>query len=209
MRLKTIEDYKKKLKLTQKQRELIIGLILGDGHLETQNNGQTYRLKIEHSIKQKEYTDWLYRNFIEWVNQPPKSKIKNSFGKKIESYWFNTYSSGMFRFYGKQFYFGKKKMIPKIIKKLLTPLSLAVWFMDDGSFKSKFHKTYIIHSLGYDKKELQIVQRVLEEKFSIKVGIHKQNRENKYRLYVYSDSANKFKKLIEPYIIPEMKYKLG
>lgn len=47
----------KTLKLTQKQREIIMGLILEDGHLETRTNGKTYRL-VEHSIKQKDYVLW-------------------------------------------------------------------------------------------------------------------------------------------------------
>ena len=57
-----IESHKSKLKLTDRQREIIIGKLLGDGHLETQNKGKTYRLKIEHSIKQREHVDWLYSN---------------------------------------------------------------------------------------------------------------------------------------------------
>jgi len=60
MRLKEIEDYKKNLKLSSLQREIIVGLALGDGHLETLNEGKTYRLKVEHSLKQREYLDWLY-----------------------------------------------------------------------------------------------------------------------------------------------------
>jgi hypothetical protein len=51
----------KSLKLTQKQCEIITGLILGDGHLETRTNGKTYRLKVEHSIKQKDYASSLHK----------------------------------------------------------------------------------------------------------------------------------------------------
>jgi hypothetical protein len=56
MNIKEIEEIKKNLKLTKKQRGIIVGLLLGDGHLETQNNGKTYRLKVEHSLEQKDYT---------------------------------------------------------------------------------------------------------------------------------------------------------
>lgn len=201
-----MEDCRKILTITKKQRELIVGLLLGDGHLETQN-GRTYRLKIEHSIKQKDYVDWLYQCFFEWVNQPPKARIKDSFGKKIISYGFTTCSSGSFRFYAQQFYSDKKKIIPKMIGKLLSPLSLAIWFMDDGSRKSFDHHTYIIHALGYSKQELCLVKKALAEKFDISIGLHKQY--DKWRIYVYSDSAEKFRKLIEFYIVPLMRYKLS
>lgn len=206
MRLKKLEEYKQRLILTNKQRELIVGLLLGDGHLETQND-RTYRLKVEHSIKQKNYVDWLYQNFSEWIGQSPKARSKDSFGKKLISYGFTTYSSGSLRFYGQQFYFKGKKIIPKMIRKLLTPQALAIWFMDDGSWKSNRHKTYIIHSLGYDKQELMLAIKTLKEKFGINAGIHKQY--DKWRIYIYSDSAEKFKKLIEQYVIPSMRYKLS
>jgi len=40
---KEIENQKKRLKLTKRQKEILVGKILGDGHLETQDNGKTYR----------------------------------------------------------------------------------------------------------------------------------------------------------------------
>lgn len=206
MNSKELEAHKLRLRLTNTQREILVGLILGDGHLETRN-GRTYRLKVEHSIKQKEYVDWLYKNFVEWINQPPKARIKESFGKEVDAYGFTTYSSGTLRFYAQKFYFGKNKVLPKMIGKMLTPLSLAIWFMDDGSYKSDKHRTYIIHSLGYKKEELMFVVDAFKKKFGINAGLHKQY--HKWRIYIYSDSAAKFRELIEPYVIPEMRYKLG
>ena len=193
-----------KLKLNKRQRSIVVGKLLGDGHLETQNKGRTYHLKIEHSIKQKDYVDWLYSEFKNLVNQPPQ--IKKRLNSK-PSYWFTTYSLGTFRFYAQQFYVNGKKVIPKIIKKLLDPLALAVWFMDDGSFKSNKHHTYIFHTTGFSKKDLLIIKNALQEKFGINVRLHKQY--DKWRIYICSDSAQKFKDLISPYIIPSLKYKLG
>lgn len=207
MRSRTIEQHKKKLKINQKQRSIIIGMLLGDGHLETLNNGRTYRLRVEHSVKQKEYIKWLYEQFKDFVHQKPRIRIKKLKGKEFLSYCFVTYSIGSFRFYAQQFYADGKKIIPKIIKKLLDPLSLAIWFMDDGSWKSNQHRTYIIHALGYKKKELLLVKKAIEQRFGITTGVHKQY--NKWRLYICSDSAENFKNLIEPYVIPSMKYKLG
>ena len=151
MRLKKLEEYKKQLKFTNEQRELIVGLLLGDGHLETQNN-QTYRLKVEHSIKQKTMLIGCIKIFPNGLINCQKARIKDSFGKELTSYGFTTYSSGLLRFYAQQFYFGKKKVMPKMIGKLLSPKALAIWFMDDGSWKSDRHHTYIIHSLDYSKK---------------------------------------------------------
>lgn len=184
------------------QDSLIIGKILGDGHIETANN-KTFRLKIEHSIKQKEYVDWMYEKLKDFSSAPPKIKAKTP----NNSYWFNTRYSGNLRFYAQQFYKDDIKIIPKIIHKLITPLSLAIWFMDDGLFKSNRHKTFIIHSLGYKKNELKLIIKLLEDKFNIKSTLHKQY--DKWRIYIKSESADNFRNLIEPYIIDSMRYKLG
>jgi len=207
MRSIEIEKQVQNLVLTDSQRAIVVGLLLGDGHLETQNGGRTYRLKVEHGIAQKEYVDWLYGEFRDWIRTPPKERTKSSFGKPIVSYGFATYSSGALRFYAQQFYQERKKVIPKFIGKILDPQAIAIWFMDDGSWKSDKHRTYIIHTLGYSRVELELVQKVFAKKFGITVGIHSQY--NGLRLCIAAESAGTFKKLIEPYVIPSMKYKLG
>lgn len=209
MHSKIIEAHKANLKLDKLQREIIIGLMLGDGHLETQNQGRSYRLKIEYSERQKEYIDWLWSMFQSWSSKPPQLKIKRlKTGTIIKSFYFTTYSHGAFRFYAQQFYLmGLGKVIPKMIKKLLTPLNVAIWFMDDGSWKSDLHKTYIIHVDGYRKIDLTRIQNAFREKFGIETALHKQY--DNWRLYIKTQSANKFKSLIEPYVIPSMQYKLG
>lgn len=207
MNTKEIREYKKHLKLTKRQREILVGLLLGDGHLETLNDGRTYRLKIEHSIAQKDYVMWLYEEFKDWVRSRPRKRMRKDGGEQIG---FTTYSHESFRFYAQQFYTDHKKIIPKMIHKLLAPIGIAVWFMDDGSRKSNKHKTYIIHTLGFKKKELEIIQEALEEKFNIKTSLHKQK--GKYwRLYVLSESVRAFEGIIKPYIsqFSSMKYKLG
>lgn len=213
---KKIEEYKKSLKLTKRQREIIVGTLLGDGHLEALPNKRVYRLKIEHSIKQKEYVDWLWSEFKEWVSSPPRERTKmvtlpQGTRYKSASYGFTTYSHGALRFYAHQFYSKEgKKIIPKLIDRLFTPLSLAVWFMDDGSWKSNKHHTFIFHTFGYARAELERLALALKKRFSIMAGLHKQKKKY-WRVYVYSDSADHFRQIIEPYMrgIQSMSYKLG
>lgn len=206
MNTKEVREYKSNLKLTKEQREVLVGLLLGDGHLETQDNGRTYRLKVEHSISQKEYVDSLYELFQEWCPHGPTRRKRHIQFGTITSYGFYSYSSGSFRFYAQQFYQDRRRVIPSIIRKLLTPRSIAVWFMDDGSKKSKVHNTYIIHTHAFTKRELKIMCETLKKKFGIDAHIHRQY--SVYRLYIMAQSARKFRGLVEPYIIPSMQYKL-
>ena len=58
-------------------------------------------------------------------------------------------------------------MVPKLIHRWLTPLSIAVWFMDDGSIKSKNHQARIINTQGFTNKEVLGLIQILEDKFDV------------------------------------------
>lgn len=184
------------LKLSKQQREIAVGLMLGDGHLETQNCGRTYRLKVEHSMSQIDYVEWLYGCFKPLI--PGRIYRRLRHGRHTHC-GFRTYSLGTFRFLGKQFYREKKKVMPKIIGNLLNPLSVATWFMDDGSMKSNKHRTYLFHTYSFSKSELKILQDALVKRFGIQTTI--QQQKGKYwRLYVLSDSAVRLEEMIKPIV---------
>ena len=192
--------------MNEKQRSIMVGTLLGDGHLETQNQGRTYRLKIEHTIKQKEYTDFLYQNFKSWANELPKEKNKVVRGKTYTNYYFQTRSVGEFRFYGQIFYDKNgKKRIPDFIAKLLTPLALAIWFMDDGSYKSKQHKALILNTQCFNKRDLRLLIEAFEECFNIEAKLRSQKEG--YQLII--PRPERFIELILPYLRKEFYYKLG
>lgn len=214
MHANEIETYKRTLKLTKRQREIIVGTLLGDGHLETQNKGRTYRLKIEHTIKQREYVDWLCKELKSLVRTRPYAREgKSQFSTEYIKYGFVTYSLGSLRFYGQQFYDASgKKTIPKLIHRLLSPLSIAIWYLDDGSYKSDKHRTYIIHSHGYTRSDLVRIQATLAS-MGVRTALHRQGYSGKlyWRIYILSESAAAFRKMVEPIVnnIPTMRYKLG
>jgi len=207
MYTREIEDAKKELALTKRQKEMVYGLLLGDGHLETQNGGRTYRLKIEHSIKQKEYVDWLYAEFREWILTPPIARMKIRYGKESTNYGFSTVSHGAFRFYAHQYYekSGVKK-VPKLIHRWLTPLSLAVWFMDDGSLKSKHHRARILNTQSFKKSDIEKLIDILKSRYMLSSVVRKQS--DGLQIMILAESANDFARIIRPYIHQTMLYKL-
>jgi len=210
MHSKEIEEKKRLLKLTDLQKEILIGTLLGDGHLETQDNGHTYRLKLDHSIKQRAYVDWLYESFKEWTNTPPKKHSRDvrfrNVTKSYDKYGFNTVSHSAFRFYAKQFYSQRKKKAPRLIHRWLTPLALAVWFMDDGSIKSNAHKTVFINTHSFSKDDVKRLRKALWDVYGIQTILRPQGNGN--QLYFLSETVEAFLGLIEPHILPSMRYKL-
>lgn len=207
MRGKEIEDQKKKLKLTKEQREILVGILLGDAHLETQNGGRTYRVKMEQSDKHKEYLFHLYEIFKEWVLTPPQFRIREyPSGKKSIHWWFQTVSHGAFRFYAHQFYREGKKTVPKLIHRWLKPRSLAYWFMDDGSIKWSKSKAVILNTHAFSHNEIKRLLRTLSEVYQLEVYPRKQK--DGVQIVISGKTLHRFLEIVEPYLHPSMRYKL-
>ena len=70
-RSKALKQLKQNLKLTLLQKQVLVGILLGDAHLSTSDKGQTYRLHVYQSEKHEAYIFHLYEIFKEWVLTPP------------------------------------------------------------------------------------------------------------------------------------------
>lgn len=180
--------------------------MLGDGCLETQNKGHTYRLKIEQSINHQQYVQHLYNLFSDWVLTPPQIKEKVSKNHKSQNIAFQTVSHEAFRFYAHQFYRDGKKCVPKLIHRWLTANAIAYWFMDDGSIKSKESKGIIFNTQCFNRLEVEHLIKVLQAKFDLQASLRKQK--DGYQIYISGKSFEVFAELVSPYLIEEMKYKL-
>lgn len=203
---RSLEAYKKSLVVTKHQRDILIGLLLGDGCLEVLPKGDSARLKLEYSGKQKAYVDWLYETFQSWTHSKPKQKITHAFGKTYTKYWFTTLSSPIFKEYFDLFYRDHRKVIPSTIGELLTPIGLAVWFMDDGSTKSKESRGRILCTHAFSQKEVLLLCDVLKEKFFLEATPRKQK--DGTEIYISGHSSTQLRNLIEPYVVSSMRYKL-
>ena len=203
---KEIERTKRKLKLKKFQKEVIVGILLGDAHLETQNGGRTYRLKIEQSEKHRDYVWHLYEIFKKWVLTPPQERIKSVDGKKYKMWWFNTISCGSFRFYAHQFYSDGRKCVPKLIHRWLSPRAIAYWFCDDGSMKSRQSKGVIFNTQGFQRKDVDRLIAVLIEKYGLLAKKRKQPEG--WQIYISGKSYERFIEIVKPYIFVGMQYKI-
>ncbi len=210
MHSKEIEEWSRRLRPSAIQRDVLIGTLLGDGHLETMNQGRTYRLKIEHTITQQDYVSWLYQVFHEWVRTAPVVRSREvTFRGRTKSYkrvGFATLSSGSLRFYAGQFYRHAKKIVPPLIHRWLTPRAMAVWYMDDGSIKSNQHRTVLLNTQGFGEQDVKRLQKALERRYGIKASVSADKDGN--RLYIRSETVDVFLRTICPYLIPSMAYKI-
>lgn len=205
MRSREIEDYKKGLKLSETQREILVGVLLGDAHLETRN-GRTYRVKIEQSEKHKGYVEHLFKVFEVWARTPPQEKVTKRGNSICRKFWFQTLSHSSFRFYAQQFYQGKRKRVPKLLHKWLSARGLAYWYMDDGSFNSKESKAVILNTHAFDEREVAQLCKLLQALFSLDSRPRKQK--DGIQIFISGRSYERFKDLVQPYLLEEFQYKL-
>jgi hypothetical protein len=184
--------------LTQTQKSLVIGTILGDGYVRIIPRRKNAFLEVNHSITQRSYVDWKYRMLQSIVKSGPKSRNGN--GNRI-AYRFFTQCIPEITNLFLYFYKEKRKMIPNDL--VVDPLSLAVWFMDDGS---RSGGSLYLNTQQFSMQDQKTLQGILLNQFGIHSGL---NRDKEYwRIRVVSADAQKFCSIVRPHIVPSMEYKL-
>ena len=203
---------KKDIKISPKQKSFIIGSLLGDGTMWLGKGAVNANFKVEQGLVQKEYVFWKYKILKPLVFTGPKISYRDDpFGNKYQkSRWFRTIRHPLLteifnKFYVKKGYKTGKKIVPKNIMEDLDSLGLAVWIMDDGSYsKGKID----ISTYSFSLPEINLLCEILREKFGVEMHKYK-DRDKGYRIYSNQKFTKKLIKIIKPYIIPSMMYKIG
>ena len=204
---KIATDYKSPNK---KQMEFLNGTMLGDAHLQSCRN--TSRLTINHCIEQNEWVEFKKKALNGFDIQ---SFIKKKEEKTV-GVGFQTETSIFFKNYRREWYNSRKvKSIPESLE--LTPLTLATWYMDDGSF-GYYHNDD--GGATWANSAILCTECFSHDSFwnlfykLVDLGLKPRaiKRGNGNRIYIENNpqhySADKFFKIISPYIIPSMRYKL-
>ncbi len=185
--------------LTKLQRSVIIGTLLGDGYLRIVPGRAHAFLEINHSINQKEYVDWKYKMLKSVCKSGPIQRKGN--GKRI-AYRFTTRQSEELTSLHHTFYQNGKKVIPEILE--IDPISLAVWFMDDGS-RCRESDVYL-NTQQFDVEDQKKLILFLQ-KWGIESALNKDKIY--WRIRIKKSSINIFFNIISPHVIPSMNYKIG
>lgn len=192
--------------LTQRQKDVLVGTLLGDGCLEV--NGSNVRLKIDHNVNQKQLTEWIFNEFKEFCLKKPYllNRYDRRTKKFYKHYLFSTLSKPVFNNFYSAFYPKKKKIVPKNIKKLLSnPLSLAVWYMDDGFRRRDCNSLYLCTS-AYTEEEHCLLLEALKMNFKIDAKIH--FAADNARIYIPASFAKQFCDLVKDFVLKDLSYKL-
>lgn len=193
---------------------LITGSLLGDGAIiksfDKRQNTFNYYFSESHGKRQAEYLRWKSSYF---ESEGFKSNIsfrdrKSSLGTReiaTREYRFHSYGNAAFKPLRQYWYPNDTKQVPIDVE--LSPLSLAVWYMDDGSY-DVFRGKIELSSYGFDLASHKVLQKELA-RFNIEASIASKNRKGKQYYYIYlpRSSAWKFLTLTEPFMHEELSYK--
>lgn len=208
------------MKLTQLQKDLIFGSLLGDGNLQSFSQGRTWRYRALQKDK-----DYLFHKY-EILNplckmRPIEETIEDKrTGNTSTRSYFNTLVSAKLRVFANMFYTydsKQKKWIKDVpLKNLLlhwlTPRALAYFYMDDGSLKWPGHSNAMrISTENFSQEGVKRIRNSLKELYDIDTGVTKKKlKDDKIGLIITipEKSSNSFRELIQPYLVDCMKYKV-
>lgn len=204
-----------KSKFTKKGRNLLIGMLLGDG---TISNNHVF--KLSHSIKQKDYLEWK-------INLLKEYGIRNNgYHEYICTKGYNT---------GKGVCYTQLNIIPfiKLLRRIcyknkkiignrkllnrLTAQEIAIWYMDDGHINIRKDKDgrpmgfYIKIATCEPKEEVQTIIDFFKEQWNINFYMfHEGRKEDSYSLCCGTKEGLKFIDIVRPYVsqVPSMIHKI-
>lgn len=185
---------------------VIIGSLLGNGYANARTIEGT-RISYRQSDVHKEYLFWLYDFFFQrgyCSNLKPRKYTRKLKGKEFYGYEFNTFTFRSFNWIHKLFYKKGIKYINPNLEPYLTPLALAIWIMDDGTWTDNGVR---IATNLFKIEEVKILGNILVKLYGLNYTI--QTIEGRHSIYITKESIPKLRNLVLLHIIPSMKYKLG
>jgi hypothetical protein len=207
-----LNRYKQQLtSLSTIERQVAEGIMLGDASLQTQDGGESYRLKLLQGDKNKDYLFHLSAVLSRWILSPPSPQNRQSkiTGKDLKAWRSQTISHKAFNILAKVFLDerGRKRITPNLV---LTDRGLAYWLMDDGG-KSNYNKDrpklkgVTINTQGFLKTEVEYLVAQLTLVFNLNCWIGK--NKGKWTIVISGKSFPILTKRIAPYIHRSMVYK--
>lgn len=195
---------------TQRQQEIVFGTLLGDGYLRPTNGNaenHSYALSLCHGEKQLDYLKWKLNEFENFVTTKNFQINTRQFRGNAPTYAFSTVSHPFLNEAHRICYCadGKKDISAEWLERI-TPLSLAVWYMDDGSLNKRYH-TVVLCTNSFSRQGQLLAIAFLKDRYGIE-SVLEPRRNQQTVIRINASQSRKFMNLIAPYVPSCMSYKL-
>ena len=199
-------------RLSDQQMQVIFGSLMGDGNLSPNRRDRSgTRFRLGHGAKQADYLDWK----VSLLGNIECSRTVNAMGAVFADF---TPLPELSELHDVVYFGDGKKHLTWDYLKALTPLALAVWYMDDGSFairsKGVQERTQggsgrieiCVEAMSPGSRERLI--QYLRDTHRVDVRLRLAGTAQKAVLTFTTAGTERFQKLVAPYVHPSMEYKL-
>jgi recombination protein RecA len=199
--------------LSKMQVQVILGALMGDGSLSrpVRTADQSARFRMGHGTKQAAYLDWK----VSLLENIPHARTINTKGAVFADFTPLAELAEL----REAVYFGDgKKHLSWDYLKSLTPLALAVWYMDDGCFTVRSKGVQERTTGGTGRIEICVeamspgsrdrLVQYLRDTHGLDVKLTSRGARKVSVLQFTTSASEWFQALVSPYIHPSMDYKL-
>jgi recombination protein RecA len=199
-------------RLGGQQLQLILGSLMGDGNLSPNRRGRSgTRFRMGHGARQADYLDWK----VSLLGNIECARSTNAKGAVFADFRPLPELADLHD----AVYFGDgRKHLSWDYLKALTPLALATWYADDGSFtlRSKGVQERTLGGTGRIEICVEAMSpgsrdrlvQYLRDTHDLDVRLRIAGARKKAVLQFTTSASEKFQKLVAPYVHPSMEYKL-
>jgi hypothetical protein len=192
--------------LTEFQRAVLNGLMLGDGHLTSDSKNS--HILVLRSIKDIDYIKYEMSVFNNYLS-PKKLEgpfIRNNFDKRSnitsKECGFATMNNPCFNEFRKAWYGPERKTIPADLE--LNAITIAHWIADDGHIycnKLPYRFVVEISTHSFSEDEVNLLAKKLNERYNEEFLVKAKKRKDKtyYIIKFYDSACRAVFKDIDPY----------
>ena len=199
-------------RLSNQQLQVVLGSLMGDGNLSPNRRGRSgTRFRLGHGAKQSAYLDWK----ASLLGNIECSRTVNAKGAVFADF---TPLPELSELHDAVYFGDGKKHLSWEYLKSLTPLGLAIWYMDDGSFTLRSKGLQERTQGGSGRIEVCVeamspgsrerLAQYLRDTHGVNVRLRTAGTAQQAVLVFSTAGTERFQKLIAPYVHPSMDYKL-
>ncbi len=198
-------------RLSGTQWQLVLGSLMGDGNLSPNRRDRNgVRFRLGHGLAQRDYLDWKV-SLLDNVSCSRRSTDRAAFADFTPLPELSELQRTVYMGDG-------KKTITEDYLKALTPLALAIWYMDDGSLsirsKGRQERTrggsgrvqFCVEAMTEGSRDRLVA--FLRDTYGFDVAWRLSGARRKAVLTFSTASSRRFLELVAPSIHPSMDYKL-
>ena len=186
------------------QTEVVLGGLMGDGALSKSRSGHSARFRWGHGAKQADYGDWKASLFAN-INVSRSTNDKGAVFHDCQPL------PELAELRQAVYMDDGRKFLSDDYLKALSPLSLAVWYMDDGSFtkraKDGSGRSEICVQAFTPGSQERLVD-YLAHTWGLQVRLSVRGARQQAFIVFPKDETTKLHALIAPFVHPSMEYKL-